>query len=845
MSGLLTSDYADTSAALGGPAAPPPISDAPLAPVVRKREPQEHAERPSAAPKNSQPVVTASAQPAAPVATPPSAPGQEPKHTYALGAPVRDDPSTWGTARSPDDLVRFWSTEGKLTPVAAQGITMRAQIESGLRPMAPGDFKDGQFTSYGTYQHHADRLEGLKNFAAQNGLNPNDGHTQDMFALHEVQTDPRYKGMIERLNAAQTPEAARDIWTNEFERPSKLTPNIVNAPTAWDEGKATMGNQLLAQMLKDLKEGRENIAKVEKDYKPIEISERPKPPDPDPMKAFSSLAGVFATLAAGFSRTPAIAAMNGMSGAINAAKQHDWEQYAAQTQAWKDNTDLAFKAHDQHSKDVNDAFSHLSTNVGLAHTMLEATTALSRDEQMAKHLANQDYEGAVKLQMERDKNAIAAKQAMPEAYAAEQLQTAQIAYDEARKLGNPQQIEEAKKNYDEYMRRYQEIRAAPYAGRTTSAGSQLMATYRREHPNATPEEEAAFYQRYVAGKEDPYAVGERKDAELDLKTRAQNLKEASAIEKWKNTNAANDGSVKSERRARFNEAKATMPEGTSDSKIWDAVDQQIQESKAPHISEEGLRSAAERFIAGDASALQGFGRNPTLFSKIESKIAEISKDRGLSGADLTRLKQDFAVQTKALKDFATGKQGQTAQSLNVATQHLQLLHEAAKDLAQHGSQAMNRFENAFKNEFNWVEPITFNAIKTIVGSEVEKAVAGAAGALEDRRELREGLAPQATPDQLQSVIEGYRGLMAGQFQGLERTYERTTHRKDFRDEFLLPEARKDLERLSPSSNKNAPTEAPAQLPPEAVKALQQNHETTFGNGQTWTLGPDGQPKRVR
>jgi hypothetical protein len=34
------------------------------------------------------------------------------------------------------------------------------------------------------------------------------------------------------------------------------------------------------------------------------------------------------------------------------------------------------------------------------------------------------------------------------------------------------------------------------------------------------------------------------------------------------------------------------------------------------------------------------------------------------------------------------------------------------------------------------------------------------------------------------------------------------------------------------------------LPPEAMQHLKPGRVTRFGNGQRWTIGPDGKPKRV-
>jgi hypothetical protein len=497
--------------------------------------------------------------------------------------------------------------------------------------------------------------------------------------------------------------------------------------------------------------------------------------------------------------------------------------------------------------------------------MLDVSLALSNDEHSRK-LADQHAWVELEEHNERvRKSTEELQRRQPVTEAAGLLRVAEQQRDVAYKSGDPAAIKAADDAVNQAAAHLQQesqrldmiersIKGTSYTGKQLTPRQLAMQRFIEENPHATAEQLREFDLRF---KEDAPDVAARKDRELERKERLDKMnadhrnrmadiaedrnistaerdrrlaeererhdrateqlgerradiaeaaissRERIAADKWRAQQLAQEGSQKAERKARFDELKAAMPPDTPASKVWDAVDQQMMEAKAPHISEFGLRSAAERFIAGDKTALQGFGRNPVLFGKIESEIAKVAQEKGLSGTDLTRIQQDFAAATKAVKDFATGKQGQTAQSLNVATQHLALLSEAARALAQNDSRTLNRIQNAFKNEFGWDEPITFNAIKTIVGSEVEKAVAGSAGALEDRRELRDGLSAQSTPEQLTSVIEGYKGLMAGQLQGLEKTYERTTRRTDFRDEFLLPEARKEMDRIAPRAGQGA------------------------------------------
>lgn len=152
----------------------------------------------------------------------------------------------------------------------------------------------------------------------------------------------------------------------------------------------TTGQQLLSQEREDFAKGKAKVAQLEHDYKPVDVPPLPKPPDTDPLKTFSSLAGVFATLAAGFSRTPAIAAMNGLAGAMDAAKKNDWEGYKANYDQYKTQSDLAIKTQEMHGANIERALREMTTNMSAGHTMLESALTLANDEENLKHLHNGD-----------------------------------------------------------------------------------------------------------------------------------------------------------------------------------------------------------------------------------------------------------------------------------------------------------------------------------------------------------------------------------------------------------------------------------------------------------------------
>ena len=168
---------------------------------------------------------------------------------------------------------------------------------------------------------------------------------------------------------------------------------------------AAKGNQVLAQLQDELDQGKQHIAKLERDYKPIEFPKMPKPPEVDPLAAFGSIAGVFATLASGFSRTPAIAAMNGLAGAMHAAKEAKWDDYKAQYEQFKFGTEMALKAHEMQAADITRALEEMGRNMSAGTALLNAAVTISNDEHMQKHLDQQDWTAAGKLNDDRIKAA--------------------------------------------------------------------------------------------------------------------------------------------------------------------------------------------------------------------------------------------------------------------------------------------------------------------------------------------------------------------------------------------------------------------------------------------------------
>lgn len=198
--------------------------------------------------------------------------------------------------------------------------------------------------------------------------------------------------------------------------------------------------------------------------------------------------------------------------------------------------------------------------------------------------------------------------------------------------------------------------------------------------------------------------------------------------------------------------------------------------------------------------------------------------------------------SKAMSAFGSGKQGDVIRSLNVGVQHLAVIDQAGEAMKNNNVQALNSLQNMFEQQFGAPEPTTFNGLKQIVGTEIEKAVAGGIGASADRDRLMKALDSASSPAQLKSITDGFRALMIGQLSGLKSQYEDGTGFKTGPFAFenkLVPETKTALGLRSGGSEGAAaqPAAKPAAGPkPPAVGDVMQGFKFMGGdpaNQSSW------------
>lgn len=166
---------------------------------------------------------------------------------------------------------------------------------------------------------------------------------------------------------------------------------------------------------------------------------------------------------------------------------------------------------------------------------------------------------------------------------------------------------------------------------------------------------------------------------------------------------------------------------------------------------------------------------------------------------------------KGMSAFGSGKQGDIIRANNVGVQHLDVLDQAGQALANGNVQVLNSLKNTFQQQFGSPEPTTFSGLKQIVGTEIEKAVAGGIGSASDRDRIMKALDGANSPAQLKAITGGFRSLMVGQLSGLKSQYEDATGFKTGPFAFeskLVPATIKALGLHSGNATTAAPSSAP-------------------------------------
>jgi hypothetical protein len=216
---------------------------------------------------------------------------------------------------------------------------------------------------------------------------------------------------------------------------------------------------------------------------------------------------------------------------------------------------------------------------------------------------------------------------------------------------------------------------------------------------------------------------------------------------------------------------------------------------------------------------QGRAKPPQPGSRFGQALAE-DLARAFPNTDTTV----FATRQQTMNAFARGPEARTTRSLNVAIDHLGVLHDAALALESGNVPLFNKLSQRWQTATGGPLPNNAKAVAGIVADEVVKAVVGSGGALADRQDLKATLDTAGSPAQVKGITRSYISLMAGQANGLRQQYEQGTGNTDF-GRFLNPTTRKLLNIPKPGSGSGA---QPRRAPP-AVGTVRNGYRYKGGN----------------
>jgi hypothetical protein len=123
-----------------------------------------------------------------------------------------------------------------------------------------------------------------------------------------------------------------------------------------------------------------------------------------------------------------------------------------------------------------------------------------------------------------------------------------------------------------------------------------------------------------------------------------------------------------------------------------------------------------------------------------------------------------------------GKGGQEATAANTAIEHLHELSQLGENLSNvGGAWILNKPANEIQGAYRWLtgdnRPNSFNALRDLAVSEVDKFYKATKGGETERRALSDQISATSTPQQLRSVIATMATAMGGKVQELERRWQ--------------------------------------------------------------------------
>lgn len=249
----------------------------------------------------------------------------------------------------------------------------------------------------------------------------------------------------------------------------------------------------------------------------------------------------------------------------------------------------------------------------------------------------------------------------------------------------------------------------------------------------------------------------------------------------------------------------------------------------PSMTADAIQLAAEQYLAGDKTVLQGMSRGGKQgvanLVAIRDEVARQARAKGMSGRDIALRMQEFMGLGAAQRTLGN-RQANFGMAKAEADEMADIVLQTSEAYGRTNFQPINKALNAWETNTGGTEIRQFGAaINSFINAYARAISPVGQVTVSDKNHARELLSAADSPAQVRAVMATLKQEMeaAGRAPGRVKEDLRTGFRE---------------------GTGGAAPAAGGTLPPEAVRALKEGQVTTFRNGQRWTLR-GGQPVQVQ
>jgi hypothetical protein len=158
------------------------------------------------------------------------------------------------------------------------------------------------------------------------------------------------------------------------------------------------------------------------------------------------------------------------------------------------------------------------------------------------------------------------------------------------------------------------------------------------------------------------------------------------------------------------------------------------------------------------------------------------------------------------KEYTTGKRAGEINAINTAMGHVGILGDAITSLQNGDIVALNAIANTYGLQVGKDPITTFKTIVHRVGPEIAKAYIGAGGSAGERGSDEKDFSPDLAPNQLKGNVSITAKLLRSKIAAMENQWNqnKAPSMRAFQDQFIMPEAKAELDKWSPSAGAKPP-----------------------------------------